>query len=133
MYGQYESVPAIVPVTTLVLLLIAAAVGGVIMALHLREGENVLPPMPLALLHAVLAASGIVAFVVLLFLGGVNALTAVSLVLFLAVAGFGFYLFVNFRLRKNPASMSLIMTHIVLAFVALAVFFLAVFEIGGAA
>ena len=132
MLGQYIEVPSTIAITAMILLVTAAVLGGILMALHLRA-DHVLPPIALALLHALMAVSGIGTYAVVLFYGGVNLLSGLVLALFLGAASIGLYVFASSRRLQAPAPMSLIITHIILAFAALSLFFLAVFTIGGAA
>jgi hypothetical protein len=132
MAGQYIDVPSTLAITSMLLLIAAAVMGGILMALHLRA-EHVLPPLPVAILHMLLAVSGVSGYAAILAYGGVNLLSGIVLALFLTAAGLGLYIFASSRRLQNPAPMSLVLTHVILAFAALSLFFLAVFTIGGAA
>lgn len=77
-----------------VVLFAAAAVGGLIMlAMRTKEKEV---PMPLALGHGLLAATGLVLLILAVLGGGGSTLTTVALVLFVVAALGGFVLFASY-------------------------------------
>jgi disulfide bond formation protein DsbB len=96
-------------ITWAAILFAIAAVGGATLAtLHFR-GRSPLP-MPLALLHGLLAAGGLVLLVVAaLTQPGFGGLALVSLVIFVIAALGGFYLFSHhLRARLLPSAVVLI-------------------------
>ena len=103
-----------------VLFAIAALGGATLATLHFR-GRSPLP-MPLALLHGALAASGLVLLVVAaLTQPGFGGLALVALVIFVAAALGGFYLFAH-HLRGRPLPSAVVLIHggaAVVAFLAL--------------
>ena len=75
-----------------------AAVGGLTLAvLHFKKKSL---PLPLALLHGLLGASGLVVLLVAILQGGTPAKAAYAIILFAVAAIGGFYLF-SFHLRKK--------------------------------
>jgi hypothetical protein len=100
-----------------------AALGGATLAtLHFR-GRSPLP-MPLALLHGLLAATGLVVLIIAAMQPGFGGLAMVSLVIFLLAALGGFYLF-SFQLRGLPLPSAMVLAHgsaAVIAFVLLLAF-----------
>lgn len=105
-----------------------AAVGGATLAtLHFR-GRTPLP-MPLALLHGLLAASALVLLIIAaLTQPGFGGLALLALVIFVVAALGGFYLF-SFHLRGLPLPSPVVLVHggaAVLAFVLLLVYLFAV-------
>ena len=87
-----------------------AAVGGATLAtLHFRGRTP--PPMPLALLHGLLAASGLVLMIAAaLTQPGLRGLALASLVIFAVAALGGFYLF-SFHLRGKPLPSPVVLIH----------------------
>src|SRR5262245_31592847 len=86
-----------------------AAIGGATLAtLHFR-GRSPLP-MPLALLHGLLAATGLVVLIISALQPGFGGLAMLSLVIFLLAALGGFYLF-SFQLRGLPLPSGIILVH----------------------
>lgn len=100
-----------------VLLFGVAAVGGVTMAV-MRVGGRELPPLWLALVHGVLAASGLVALIISVATVSTNALALWSLIGFVVAALGGFLLF-SFHLRKKALPLPIVGIH---AFVAVVSF-----------
>jgi hypothetical protein len=107
-------------------LLALAALGGATLAtLHFR-GRSPLP-MPLALLHGALAATGLVLLVIAALQPGFGGLAMLSLVIFLLAALGGFYLF-SFQLRGLPLPSAVVLAHgsaAVIGFVLLLAFLMA--------
>ena len=81
-------------VTTAIVLFAVAALGGIIMAI-MRVGGRELPPMGLAIVHGLFAASGLVALILALVGNGYSIATIIALLGFLGAAVVGFYLFVD--------------------------------------
>ena len=87
-----------------------AALGGVTLAtLHFRGRTP--PPMPLALLHGVLAASGLALMIgAALTQPGLRGLALASLVIFAVAALGGFYLF-SFHVRGRALPSAVVLIH----------------------
>lgn len=100
-----------------VLLFGVAAVGGVIMAVMRVSGRE-LPPLWLALVHGVLAASGLVALIISVVTVSANPVALGALIGFVVAALGGFALF-SFHLRKKALPLPLVGIH---AFVAVVSF-----------
>lgn len=104
------------------LLFAFAAIGGVLLvALRLRRGAN--PPMGLALVHGLAAASGLVVLLASTAQTGFSGLPAWSAGLFVVAAIGGFVLFAS-HLRDRLLAVPLVAVHAgvaVLAFLLLAV------------
>jgi hypothetical protein len=96
-----------------VLLFGVAAIGGVIMALMRVSGREI-PPLWLALVHGVIAASGLVSLIISV------AVTASHLPALIALSGFivaalgGFALF-SFHLRRKALPLPLVGVHALVA------------------
>ena len=92
-----------------ILFAIAALGGATLSTLHFR-GRTPLP-MPLALLHGLLAASALVLLVVAaLTLPGFGGLGLAALVIFVIAALGGFYMF-SFHLRGQPLPSPVVLIH----------------------
>ena len=91
-----------------------AAVGGIVMVLMHLKGSAI--PTPLALLHGLLGAAGLVVLI-LIVRGGAGNLLTISLILFVVAALGGFVLFAN-HLKKKPLSTPLIFIHAGVAVIA---------------
>lgn len=94
--------------TTGAVLFAIAAVGGIVMVLMHLKGSAI--PTPLALLHGLLGAAGLVVLILIVQGGGAGTLLTTSLVLFVVAALGGFVLFAN-HLKKKPLSTPLIFIH----------------------
>lgn len=95
-----------------VLLFALAALGGLALAtLRFRE-KNV--PWPLAILHLILAAAGLITFIVSLIQTGVAGLLGLALALFVVAALGGFVMLV-LHLKERPLPKPLIVVHGLLA------------------
>ncbi|MBI5861545.1 MAG: hypothetical protein HZB64_05120 [Rhodocyclales bacterium] len=90
-----------------------AAVIGIVMASKHFGGAN--PPLPMALLHGLFAASGLVILILNLLQGGDVSLP--SLVLFVVAALGGFVLF-SFHLRQKRLPSPVVIIHAVVAVIA---------------
>ena len=86
-----------------------AALGGVVMAVMRLTGRE-LPPMAIALVHGLFAASGLIALLVAVI--GVNAPTSARIALggFVVAALGGFALF-SFHLRQKALPVPLVIVH----------------------
>ncbi len=101
-----------------------AAVGGLTLAvLHFRR-KNL--PLPLALLHGLLGASGLAVLIWAVVQGGVSAKAGYALVLFLVAALGGFYLF-SFHLRKKILPSAVVVIHALVAVSAFSLLLIAAF------
>ena len=101
--------------TTAVLLFAIAALGGITLAtLHFRH-KNL--PMPLALIHGLLAAAGLVVLIMAVVGGSTGNLLIASLALFVIAALGGFALF-SFHLRRLPLPTPVVFIHGLVAVVA---------------
>lgn len=103
-----------------VLVFAVAALGGLVLAIRHFKGQN--RPWPLAILHGLLGAAGLVLVLVPVLAGGVAALAKIALALFLAAALGGFLLFA-FHLRNQRLPSAVVVIHAgvaVIAFILLA-------------
>lgn len=89
-----------------------AAVGGLVMAIQRRGGNN--PPMALAIGHGVLAAAGLVLLILAGVQGGFGGNLGISLGLLLVAAIGGFVLIAS-HLRGQLISLGLVAVHAVAA------------------
>lgn len=85
-----------------------AALGGLVLAFKALKGEQ--PPMPLALLHGLLAASGLLVLISVVLAEESMGMAGVSLILFVLAALGGFGLF-SFHLRKKTLPKPLVIVH----------------------
>jgi len=99
---------------TLALILFAvAAVGGLVLALQRFTGKPT-PSLPLALVHGLVAASGLVALIVFVANDGGVTAAKVALVLLVAAALGGFFLFSR-HLKKIALPIPIIVVHALVA------------------
>jgi len=98
--------------TTALVLFGVAALGGLVLV-FLRVGNKPLP-LPLALLHGLLAASGLALLASSVLGAGAAGGARVALGLFVVAALGGFVLF-SFHLRKKQLPMSIVMIHALVA------------------
>ncbi len=92
-----------------------AALGGIVLAgFHLKTKDA---PIPLALLHGLLAASGLVLFIVGIVQGVSSGALVTSLVLYL-VAAIGGFVLLAMHLKRPPISVPLLGVHAAAAVVA---------------
>lgn len=77
--------------TTALVLFIVAALGGTVLARQAAAGTT--PPTPLAVGHGLLGAAGLIILLVAFVQGAAGGLITAALVLFVAAAVGGFYLF----------------------------------------
>lgn len=95
-----------------VVLLGIAALGGLVMAFQRRGGSN--PPLPLAVLHGLLAATGLVLIVVAGLQGGFGGYLGIALGL-LVVAALGGFVLIATHLQGKLISLGLVGVHAVAA------------------
>jgi hypothetical protein len=95
-----------------------AALGGLVLAIRHFKGQD--RPWPLAILHGLLGAAGLVLVLIPALSGGVPALAKTALVLFVAAALGGFLLFA-FHLQNKRLPSLVVVVH---AGVAVAAFIL---------
>ena len=102
-----------------------AALGGVVMAIMRLTGRE-LPPMALALVHGLFAASGLVALLVAVI--GVNVPTQARIALggFIVAALGGFFLF-SFHLRRKALPVPVVIVHGLVAVVSFVLLLLGIF------
>src|SRR4029453_9803750 len=106
------------------LLFAIAAVGGLTLAvLHFKKKTL---PIPLALLHGLLGAAGLVSLFLALLATGFSGALALAFVIFLVVALGGFLLF-SFHLRKKPLPNALVIIHGLAAVVAFGILLTGIF------
>lgn len=86
-----------------------AALGGVVLA-AMRFGGRELPPMALALVHGLFAASGLVALILAVVNAAASTLTVVALVGFVIAALGGFMLF-SYHLRGKALPINYVVVH----------------------
>ncbi len=101
-----------------------AAVGGLILAtLHFKKRDL---PLPLALIHGLFGAAGLVTVLLFVLQTGTSSKAALALVLFVAAALGGFYLF-SFHLRKKALPSAVVVIHALVAVSAFAILLMATF------
>jgi hypothetical protein len=105
--------PASILITSTVLLAIAA-VGGLVMA-GIRFVGNRPPPAPLAMLHGFLAAAAITLLLYAAATVRLPGLALVALALFLAAAGGGAILNLNYHWKQLPLPKWLVVLHAIAA------------------
>jgi hypothetical protein len=92
-----------------IVLFALSAVFGATMAIMRLRGR-LLPPMGLALVHGPLAAAGLVFLLVAVLSGGAADLIRIALIVFIAAALGGFFLF-SFHLRGKALPVPLVLVH----------------------
>ncbi len=95
-----------------IILFALAAVGGVTLA-ALRLENRSLPP-PLALIHGILAAAGLIALIIIVAMGAKAAAVVAALILFI-VAALGGFVLVSFHFRGKVLPVPLMLVHGVVA------------------
>lgn len=98
--------PALILLTSTVLLAIAAA-GGLVMA-GIRFAGNRTPPTALAMLHGFLAAAAVT---LLLYAAGLPGMALGALALFIVAAGGGVILNLNYHWKQLPLPKWLVVVH----------------------
>lgn len=85
-----------------------AALGGLVLALHVLRGK--LAPWPLSLLHAALGATGLV-FLILALLDGTPSQAVVAAFALLLVVALGGFFLASFHLRKKLPPKGVVIVH----------------------
>ncbi|MFL6228451.1 MAG: hypothetical protein ACJ741_06695 [Pyrinomonadaceae bacterium] len=111
--------------TTAAILFAVAALGGLAMAAMRLSGRE-LPPMGLAIVHGLFAASGLVALIVALVGHGFTLVPTLALLGFLGAALGGFYLF-SLHLRRQALPVSAVVGHGLFAVASFVVLLAAIF------
>lgn len=101
-----------------------AAVGGITLAVLHFSKKNL--PLPLALLHGLLGAAGLVVLLLAILHGGTPAKATYAILLFLVAALGGFYLF-SFHLRKKALPSTVVVIHALVAVAGFACLLVATF------
>ena len=101
--------PASILLTSSILLAVAAA-GGLVMA-GIRFMGNASPPPALAMLHGFLAAASITLLLYAAATVGLPRVASVALVLFVAAAGGGAILNLNYHWKQQPLPKWLVLVH----------------------
>jgi hypothetical protein len=115
--------------TTAAILFAVAALGGVVLA-AMRFGGREIPPMALALVHGLFAASGLVALVLAVVNSTVSTLAWVALVGFVVAALGGFMLF-SYHLRRQALPVNYVVIHGAGAVLSFVILLAAIFNLGG--
>jgi hypothetical protein len=98
--------------TTAVIVFAIAAVGGLILALHVLRGK--FAPWALSLLHALLGAAGLVLLALAVLREGAGQIATAALLILIVAALGGFFLAYQHVQRKLPPS-GVVVLHAVLA------------------
>lgn len=93
---------------TAILVFLVAAIGGLVMAVHIFRDRT--PPMPLALLHGLLGATGLGLLIWLWLQNAVSPAVTVGLAILVVAALGGFFLF-SFHLRGKPHPKAVVIVH----------------------
>lgn len=101
--------------TTALVVFAAAAVGGLILALHILRQK--FPPWALSIVHAVLGAVGLVLLLVAVLDGTTSPIAMWALVLF-AVAALGGFFLASFHYRQQLPHKAIVVIHAGVAVVA---------------
>ncbi len=111
--------------TLAAVLLAIAALGGVVMAVMRLTGRE-LPPMGLAVVHGLFAASGLIALLVAVI--GANAPTQATVAAggFVLAALGGFFLF-SYHLRRQALPVPVVLVHGVVAVISFVLLLLGIF------
>ncbi len=115
--------------TLAAVLLAIAALGGVVMAIMRFTGRE-LPPMGLAVIHGLFAASGLIALLVAVI--GANAPTQATIAAggFVLAALGGFFLF-SYHLRRQALPVPVVLVHGVVAVISFVLLLLGIFALRG--
>jgi hypothetical protein len=105
---------------------VSAVVGLTLAVMHFKKKDL---PLPVALLHGLFGAAGLVTVLLFVLQGGASPKAAIALVLFAAAAVGGFYLF-SFHLRKKNLPSTVVVIHALVAVTAFAILLAATF-LGG--
>jgi hypothetical protein len=98
--------------TVALIVFAVAAIGGLVLALHVLRGK--FAPWPLSLLHAGLGATGLILLLLAVLRGFAGSLGAWALGLFVVAALGGFYL-ASLHRRQVPAPKGVVVLHALLA------------------
>ncbi|SDK78552.1 hypothetical protein SAMN05192566_2404 [Methylophilus rhizosphaerae] len=90
------------------IVLVIAAVGGLVLAAHVLRGQ--LAPWPLSLIHALFGATGLILLIILLLQGNASQKVIIGFVLLLIAALGGFFL-ASFHLRKKLPPKAVVIIH----------------------
>jgi hypothetical protein len=101
-----------------------AALGGLVLAIRHFKGQD--RPWPLAILHGLLGAAGLILLLVPVITGGVPALAKTALALFVVAALGGFLLFA-FHIQNKRLPSPVVVIHAGVAVVAFVLLAMAVF------
>jgi hypothetical protein len=101
-----------------------AAVGGLILALHVLRGR--FAPWPVSILHALLGASGLV-LVLLTVIGSEGSSLILGALLTLVVAALGGFFLASFHLRKRLPPKAVVIVHALVAVVGFGLLVIGVF------
>ena len=115
--------------TVAAVLFAVAALGGVVMA-AMRFGGRELPPMALAVVHGLFAASGLVALILFVINSTASTLALVALVGFVIAALGGFMLFAS-HLRGQALPINYVVIHGAGAIVSFVILLAAIFTAVG--
>ena len=115
--------------TIAAVLLAVAALGGIVMA-AMRFGGRELPPMALAIVHGLFAASGLVALILFVLNSTASTLALVSLAGFVIAALGGFMLFAH-HLRGQALPVNYVVIHGAGAVVSFVLLLAAIFTVSG--
>jgi glucose uptake protein GlcU len=113
--------------TTAAVLFGIAALGGVVMAIMRLTGRE-LPPMGLAIVHGLFAASGLVALLFVVVGRSVSTQATIALVGFVIAALGGFFLF-SYHLRRQALPIPVVIIHGLVAVVSFVVLLLGIFAL----
>ena len=115
--------------TVAAILFAIAAVGGLTMAyIHFSRATH--PPIPLALVHGLFGAAGLVVLLIALMQTGVAGLGALALGIIVVAALGGFYLF-SLHLRKRPLPSAVVLIHGAVAATGFVVLLAAILQTSG--
>ncbi|HEU4597729.1 MAG TPA: hypothetical protein VFS10_21560 [Pyrinomonadaceae bacterium] len=114
--------------TIAAVLFAVAALGGVALA-AMRFGGRELPPMALALVHGLFAASGLVALILAVVNSNASTLAWVALVGFVVAALGGFMLF-SYHLRRQALPVNYVVIHGAGAVISFVILLAAIFNLG---
>jgi hypothetical protein len=101
-----------------------AALGGLTLAVLHFQKKNL--PLPLALIHGLLGAAGLVTLLLFVLNSGTSSKAAVALIIFVVAALGGFYLF-SFHLRKKRLPSTVVIIHALAAVSAFGILLVATF------
>ena len=115
--------------TVAAVLFAVAALGGVVMA-AMRFGGRELPPMALALVHGLFAASGLAALILFVMNSTASTLAWVALVGFV-IAALGWFMLFSHHLRGKALPVNYVVIHGAGAVLSFVILLAAIFAAGG--